>query len=120
MHVRERAVADVARGITCSMSRRGNCSDSALMERFFSTVKFELGEHFESCGEAKIQVFDYIEGFHNQRRRHSTLGQISPAAFERRTAAAWITTGRSTAATHHLQTLTRLQDHLHRWDTLFR
>jgi putative transposase len=73
-------------GITCSMSRRGNCYDNAVMESFFSTVTFELGEHFESCGEAKMQLFDYIEVFYNQRRRHSTLGQISPAAFERRTA----------------------------------
>lgn len=70
-------------GITCSMSRRGNCYDNAVMESFFSTVKFELGERFDSCGEAKMQLFDYIEVFYNQRRRHSTLGQISPAAFER-------------------------------------
>lgn len=76
-----------AHGITCSMSRRGNCYDNAVMESFFSTVKFELGEQFESCGEAKMQLFDYIEVFYNQRRRHSTLGQISPAAYERRTAA---------------------------------
>jgi putative transposase len=70
-------------GITCSMSRRGNCDDNAVMESFFSTVKFELGEHFASCGEAKMQLFDYLEVFYNQRRRHSTLGQISPAAYER-------------------------------------
>ena len=43
---------------------------------------------FDSNGEATMQLFDYIEVFYNQRRRHSTLGQISPAAFERRTAAA--------------------------------
>ncbi len=43
----------------------------------------ELADRFESCGEAKLQLFDYIEVFYNQRRRHSTLGQISPAAFER-------------------------------------
>ncbi len=73
-----------ARGIVCSMSRRGNCYDNAVMESFFSTVKSELGEHFESHGVAKMEVFDYIEVFYNQRRRHSTLGQISPAAFERR------------------------------------
>lgn len=73
-----------ARGITCSMSRRGNCYDNAVMESFFSTLKSELGERFESCGEAKMQLFDYIEVFYNQRRRHSTLGQISPAEFERR------------------------------------
>jgi transposase InsO family protein len=73
-----------ARGIVCSMSRRGNCYDNAVMESFFSTVKSELGEHFESHGTTKMEVFDYIEVFYNQRRRHSTLGQVSPAAFERR------------------------------------
>ena len=73
-----------ARGIICSMSRRGNCWDNAVMESFFSTVKSELGEHFESHGAAKMKLFDYIEVFYNQRRRHSTLGQISPAAYERR------------------------------------
>jgi putative transposase len=75
-------------GITCSMSRRGNCYDNAVMESFFSTVKSELGERFESHGEAKMELFDYIEVFYNQRRRHSTLGQISPAEYERRTQAA--------------------------------
>ena len=44
-----------AHGITCSMSRRGNCYDNAVMESFFSTVKFELGAHFDSCGDAKMQ-----------------------------------------------------------------
>ena len=77
-----------AHGITCSMSRRGNCHDNAVMEAFFSTVKSELGERFESHGEAKMELFDYIEVFYNQRRRHSTLGQISPADYERRTQAA--------------------------------
>jgi putative transposase len=75
-----------ARGIICSMSRRGNCWDNAVMESFFSTVKSELAERFDSHGEAKMALFDYIEVFYNQRRRHSTLGQISPAAFERRAA----------------------------------
>ena len=73
-----------AHGITCSMSRKGNCYDNAVMESFFSTLKSELDERFESCGEAKMELFDYIEVFYNQRRRHSTLGQISPAVFERR------------------------------------
>ena len=59
-----------ARGITCSMSRRGNCFDNAVMESFFSTVKSELGEHFEAYGVAKEELFDYIEVFYNQRRRH--------------------------------------------------
>jgi putative transposase len=73
-----------AHGITCSMSRRGNCHDNAVMESFFSSVKSETADRFASCGEAKMELFDYIEVFYNQRRRHSTLGQISPAEFERR------------------------------------
>ena len=73
-----------ARGIVCSMSRRGNCHDNAVMESFFSTVKSELADRFHTYGDAKMELFDYIEVFYNQRRRHSTLGQISPAAFERR------------------------------------
>ena len=75
-----------AYGVTCSMSRRGNCFDNAVMESFFSTVKSELGERFAAYGVAKEELFDYIEVFYNQQRRHSTLGQISPAAFERRAA----------------------------------
>jgi len=78
-----RAVLE-AHGITCSMSRRGNCYDNAVMESFFSTVKSELGERFESHGDAKMELFDYIEVFYNQKRRHSTLGQVSPASYERR------------------------------------
>lgn len=77
-----------ARGITCSMSRRGNCYDNAVMEAFFSSLKSELADRFESHGAAKMALFDYIEVFYNQRRRHSTLGQISPAAFERQGTAA--------------------------------
>ncbi len=73
-----------AHGITCSMSRRGNCYDNAVMESWFSTVKHEERERFESYAHAKEALFDYIEVFYNQRRRHSTLGQISPAEFERR------------------------------------
>lgn len=72
-----------AQGITCSMSRRGNCYDNAVMESFFSTVKSELGERFDSFGEAKMELFDYLEVFYNQKRRHSTIGQVSPAAFEK-------------------------------------
>ena len=47
------------------MSRRGNCYDNA--ESFFSTVKSELRDRFDSCGEAKMELFDYIEVFYNQR-----------------------------------------------------
>ena len=71
-------------GIVCSMSRRGNCHDNAVMESCFSTVKTELADRFDSCSEAKRELFEYIEVFYNQRRRHSTLGQISPATYERR------------------------------------
>ncbi len=70
-------------GITCSMSRRGNCYDNAAMESWFSTLKLELGERFESYGRAKEQLFDYIEAFYNRRRRHSALGYRSPIDFER-------------------------------------
>jgi putative transposase len=71
-------------GITCSMSRRGNCYDNAVMEAFFSTVKSEIGDRFESHAAAKADLFDYIEVFYNQRRRHSAAGRMSPAAYERR------------------------------------
>lgn len=70
-------------GIECSMSRRGNCLDNAAMESWFSTVKFELGETFDSLGRGKQQLFDYIEVFYNQRRRHSSLDYVSPARYER-------------------------------------
>jgi transposase InsO family protein len=70
-------------GITCSMSRRGNCYDNAPMESWHSTLKSELGERFESYATAKEQLFDYIEVFYNQQRRHSALGYESPAQYER-------------------------------------
>ena len=72
-----------AHGITCSMSRRGNCYDNAAMESWFSTLKSELGERFETAGHAKEQLFDYIEVFYNQQRMHSAIGYASPAEFER-------------------------------------
>ncbi len=72
-----------ARGISCSMSRRGNCYDNAAMESWFSTLKAELGERFETNAAAKEQLFDYIEVFYNQQRRHSAIGYVSPAEFER-------------------------------------
>jgi putative transposase len=73
-----------ARGITCSMSRSGNCLDNAAMESWNSTLKSELGESFESESAARKELFDYIEVFYNQKRRHSTLEYFSPAEFERR------------------------------------
>jgi putative transposase len=73
--------------IACSMSRRADCYDNAVIESFFATVKKEEADRFPSYSDAKTALFDYIEVFYNQRRRHSALGQISPAAFERRAAA---------------------------------
>ena len=71
-------------GIICSMSRRGDCFDNAAMESWFSTLKFELGERFDSANDAEHQLFDYIEVFYNQKRRHSSLGYATPAETERR------------------------------------
>jgi putative transposase len=72
-------------GIVCSMSRRGDCWDNAAMESFFSTLKIERvnRRHYRTRDEARADIFDYIERFYNPRRRHSTLGQVSPAEFER-------------------------------------
>ena len=72
-----------AQGIVCSMSRRGDCYDNAAMESWFSTLKSELGERFESYASAKEQLFDYIEVFYNQQRRHSSLDYVSPGEYER-------------------------------------
>lgn len=69
-------------GITCSMSRRGNCHDNAAMESWNATLKSELGEHFEGAPDAQAKLFDYIEVFYNRQRLHSTLGYTSPADFE--------------------------------------
>lgn len=71
------------RGIVCSMSRRGNCYDNAVVESFFSTLKAELGEVFENAATAKYDVFDFIEVFYNRQRRHSSLGYRSPAEHEK-------------------------------------
>jgi transposase InsO family protein len=71
-----------ANGITCSMSRVGNCLDNAAMESWFGTLKTELGEDFESAAAAKRELFEYIERFYNRKRMHSSLGYVSPAEFE--------------------------------------
>lgn len=75
------------RGIRCSMSRPGNCWDNAVIESFFATLKTELfsKEHvYRTRQEARTAIFEYVEGFYNRTRRHSTLGYLSPAEFERR------------------------------------
>jgi putative transposase len=72
-------------GIERSMSRAGNCYDNAAMESFWSSLKTETGLDRnvpETRKDAELAVFDYIETFYNPTRRHSSLGQISPVAFE--------------------------------------
>lgn len=67
-----------------SMSRAGNCYDNAPMESFFGTLKSEWVDqrHYRTFAEAKTDIFAYIEGFYNRRRRHSTLDYLSPEAYE--------------------------------------
>jgi len=72
------------RGITCSMSRKGDCWDNAVAESFFSTLKAELihRNDYVSRSHARASVFEYIEAFYNGRRRHSALGYVSPVDHE--------------------------------------
>lgn len=70
--------------IECSMSRVGNCYDNALKESFWSTLKREAigGRKFKTRVEARAALFEYIEVFYNRKRRHSSLGYVSPERFE--------------------------------------
>lgn len=74
-----------AQGITCSMSRRGDCWDNSAVESFFASLKKErvYRKTYITRDAARADIFDYIEAFYNSRRRHSTLGQVSPMEFER-------------------------------------
>jgi putative transposase len=71
-------------GVTCSLSRSGNVWDNAAMESFFSSLKVErvARKTYRTRDQAKADVFDYIERFYNPRRRHSTIGYLSPMEFE--------------------------------------
>ena len=71
-------------GLRCSMSRKGNCWDNAVMESFFSRLKVELiyAENYRAVDEARAGIFEYIEMFHNRRRRHSAIGYLSPHEYE--------------------------------------
>ena len=73
-------------GITPCMSGKGNCYDNAVAESFFSTLKNELVHHqtYHSRDEASREIFPFIEGFYDRRRRHQSLGYLSPLEFERR------------------------------------
>lgn len=74
----------VEQGITCSMSRQGDVWDNAAMESFFASLKTERvnGKVYSTRDQAKADVFDYVERFYNARRRHSTIGFVSPVEFE--------------------------------------
>ena len=65
------------------LQHRGNCYDNAVMESFFNTLKVELGERFESAPDAERKLFDYIEVSYNGVRIHTSIGFVSPRAFER-------------------------------------
>jgi putative transposase len=71
-------------GITCSMSRRADCWDNAPMESFFASLKKELvhDADFATRAEARAALVEYIEVFYNSKRRHSSLGYVSPAEYE--------------------------------------
>lgn len=73
-----------AHKMICSMSRKGNCWDNACIESFFHSLKTEMiyWEEFETREEACRKIFEWIEVFYNRKRRHSTLGYLSPVNFE--------------------------------------
>lgn len=70
--------------VVCSMSRRGDCWDNAVVESFFASLKVErLHERkYATLEQLRTDVADYIERFYNRQRRHSTLGYLSPAIYE--------------------------------------
>ncbi len=72
------------------MSRKGDCYDNAVAESFFSTLEFELvmKHDWRTRAEARRAIFRYIETWYNRKRRHSTLGDISPAEYENQLQAA--------------------------------
>jgi putative transposase len=74
-----------AYGVSCSMSRKGNCYDNAPMESFWGLLKNELvyRKSYNSQAEAMTDVTEYIEIFYNRQRRQAALGYLSPAAFAR-------------------------------------
>lgn len=76
-------------GLVCSMSRRGNCYDNAVMESWHHSLKVEAihGERFATRQSAKEHVFEYIEVYYNRQRLHSRLGYLTPEMFERKNAA---------------------------------
>jgi putative transposase len=72
-------------GVRPSMGSVGDCYDNAMCESFFATLECELlnRESFRTVREARMAIFDFIEGWYNTRRRHSAIGYHSPAEYER-------------------------------------
>ena len=77
-------------GIRSSLSRPANCWDNEMAESFFSTLKLDLlyRHSWPTRAAARSAIFEYIEVFYNRERRHSTLGNLSPADYESDHAAA--------------------------------
>jgi len=75
-----------SRRIECSMSRKGDCWDNAVTESFFATLKKELvrDSEWRTREEARADIFEWIEVWYNRQRRHSSIGYLSPAEYEKR------------------------------------
>ena len=73
-------------GVSASMGTVGDCFDNAMAESFFATLECELLDRtvFRTRDAARLEVFDFIEGFYNPKRRHSSIGYLSPVEFEAR------------------------------------
>ena len=71
-------------GIVCSMSEVAQCWDNAPAESFFATLKKELVHHeqYATRAQARASIFEYVEVFYNSQRLHSSLGYVTPAAYE--------------------------------------
>lgn len=78
--------------IACSMSRKGDCWDNAPVESFFATLKVERIYHrrYKTREEARADLFQYVEVWYNRKRRHSSLGYLSPADYEEQYASQWL------------------------------
>jgi putative transposase len=72
-------------GVRPSMGSRGDAYDNAMAESFFATLECELlaRRRFATHTEARLAIFRYVEGWYNPRRRHTSLGDLAPAQFER-------------------------------------
>ena len=77
-------------GVLTSTGSAGDCYDNAMAESFFATLECELIDRraFQTQAEARMAIFEYLEGWYNTARRHSALGYLSPNEFERRAPAA--------------------------------